>query len=175
MGNRRGGSKSAECGACVTALHASTCLRRGTEEAQEAGTSSTMFQALKVPGPHIHSVLQPPSTRHYSLPLLQPGTRPAEISAKRQWSLPIQTTACQAIGFSALHPSELLTTSSVSGTACRAKPACRLLGHPLLLGCPVVPTSGAHSSSGPGENMGQGGKAEGAAFSFQKHRCVCSC
>lgn len=129
MGNRRGGSKSAECGACVEALHASTCLRRGTEEAQEAGTSSTMFQALKVPGPHIHSVLQPPSTWYYSLPLLQPGTWPAQISAKRQWSLPIQTTACQATGFSALHPSELLTTSSVSGTACGAKPACRLLGH----------------------------------------------
>lgn len=32
---------------------------------------------------HIHSVLQPPSTWYYSLPLLQPGTWPAQISTKR--------------------------------------------------------------------------------------------
>lgn len=44
---------------------------------------------FKVPGLHIHSVLQPPSVWYYSLPLLQPGTWPAQISAKRQWSLPL--------------------------------------------------------------------------------------
>lgn len=44
---------------------------------------------FKVPGLHIHSVLQPLSVLYYSLPLFQPGTWPAQISAKRQWSLPL--------------------------------------------------------------------------------------
>lgn len=67
---KRWGSSNQQCGACVTTLHASTCLRRGNEEAEEFDTSSTMFQSLKVPGPHIYSVLQTTSTWYYSLLLL---------------------------------------------------------------------------------------------------------
>lgn len=84
---------------------------------------------FKVPRLHIHSAFQPPSVWYYSLPLSQPGTWPAQISAKRQWSLPPQATACQAAGFPALHLSELLTAFSMSGTVCGAEAACRHLGH----------------------------------------------
>jgi len=126
-----------------------------TPQALSSGT-------LQVPGLHIYSASQPPSAQYYPLPLFQPGTWPAQISTKRQWSLPLQATACQAAGFPALHPSELLTAFSVSGTAGRAETACRLLGHLsfwAVLGCPAL-RGPANSSSGPGENTGQGRKVE---------------
>lgn len=90
MENRWGGSKSAEQGACATTLHASNLLGEEALKRQRRLTPKALCsRTLEVPGFHIHSVLQPPSAQYYSLPLFQPGTWPARISAKRQWSLPL--------------------------------------------------------------------------------------
>lgn len=63
---------------------------RGTEEAQEVDTSSTLLQdTSKAMASHSISLAAFLSTQYYSLPLFQPGTRPAQITAKRQWSLPL--------------------------------------------------------------------------------------
>lgn len=174
MGNRWGSSKSAECGACVTTLHASTCLRRDNEEAEEFDTSSTMFQSLKVTYSYSFSLTaslnmvlltSTPSARHM-----------ASTDLYKEVVVSSFTDSCLASSWfpcsSSIRDADnfLYVRHSLQG-----KISMQTAGTLLLLGCPVAPASGAHSSSGPGQNMGQGRKAEGEAFSFQKHSCVCSC